>query len=206
VIGSDLTFQLLVVRFLAGLIIATVQGATIAAVAVLLGDQGPRHDGRLTLLPTSHADLLGLGTLLLTGFGWSKAVNIEPEQLRWGRWGLVVAALAGSVALLLLAYLILLLVIPLLILLPYTAGITAAAFVRSTAQLCVWLALFALLPIPPLAGGQFLAALRVRLPSSAGVMGGVLLLVLSILGITRAVLAPAYNIVAPVVLGVDLVR
>ena len=200
----DLTLQLVVMRFLAGLIIATVQGLTIAGVAVLLGDKGPRYDGRLTPVPTAHVDLLGLGTLMLTGFGWSKAVDIDPTQLRFGRWGLVIAALAGSIALLVIGWLILHLVIPLLTVLPYTSGVTAAAFVRSTAQLCVWMALFTLLPVPPLAGAQFLAALGIRLPPPAGIVIGCILLALSILGVTRTVLTPAYDLVAPLVLGVDV--
>lgn len=202
----DLTLQLVVMRFLAGLIIATVQGLTIAGVAVLLGDKGPRYDGRLTPVPTTHVDLLGLGTLMLTGFGLSKAVDIDPAQLRFGRWGLVIAALAGSVALLVVGWLILHLVIPLLTVLPYTSGVTAAAFVRSTAQLCVWMALFTLLPVPPLAGAHFLAALGIRLPPAAGIVIGCILLALSILGVTRTVLTPAYDIVAPLVLGVDVAR
>jgi len=206
VIGADLTLQLLAMRLFAGLIIATVQGATIVAVAVFLGDKGPRYDGRLTLVPTRHVDLLGLGSLLLTGFGWSKAVTVDAAEMRFGRWGLVIAALAGSLALLVTAYLLLMLVIPLLTLLPYTAGVVAAAFVRSAAQLCVWMALFTLLPIPPLAGAHFLAALGVRLPPAAGIVIGCALLVLSVLGVTRAVLTPVYELVATVVLGVDLVR
>ncbi len=90
--------------------------------------------------------------------------------------------------------------------LPYTSGVTAAAFVRSTAQLCVWMALFTLLPVPPLAGAHFLAALGIRLPPAAGIVIGCILLALSILGVTRTVLAPAYDIVAPLVLGVDVAR
>ena len=134
-IGSELTIQLLVLRFFAGLIIATVQGAALAGVAVLLGDQGPRHDRRLTLLPFVHVDLLGLGSLILTGFGWGRPVAIDAGQVRYGRWGLVLAVLASSLALLAVAYLILFLVIPLLTLLPFTAGIGAAAC--SAAHRCV---------------------------------------------------------------------
>lgn len=205
-IGADLTLQLLAMRLFAGLIIAMVQGATIAAVAVFLGDKGPRYDGRLALVPTRHVDLLGLGSLLLTGFGWSKPVAVDAAELRLGRWGLVIAAFAGSLALLVAAYVILMLVIPLLTLLPYTAGVTAAAFVRSAAQLCVWMALFTLLPVPPLAGAHLLAALGIRPPPAAGIVIGCVLLVLSIVGITRAVLTPVYVPVATVLLGVDLVR
>lgn len=202
----DLTLQLVVMRFLAGLIIATIQGGVIAAAAVLLGDKGPRYDGRLTPVPTAHVDLLGLGTLMLTGFGWTKAVDVDPGELRFGRWGLVIAVLAGSIALLATAWLILHLVIPLLTFLPYTSGVTAAAFVRSTAQLCVWMALFTLLPVPPLAGAHFLTALGIRLPPQAGIVIGCILLALSILGVTRTVLAPAYGVIAPLVLGVDVAR
>ena len=203
-IVSELTIQLIVLRLFAGLIIALVQGATIAAVAVMLGDRGPRYDGRLTLNPFRHVDLLGLGSIMLTGFGWSRPVAIEAAQLRWGRWGLVAAALAGSVALLAAAWLLLLLVIPLLTLLPYTAGLTTAAFVRVAARLCVWMALFTLLPVPPLAGAHLLAALGIRLPPSAGVVIGWGLVLASLFGITRIALTPAYDIVAPLVLGRNL--
>jgi Zn-dependent protease len=206
VIAQDLTIQLAVLRFLAGLLIAGVQGFAIAATAVLLGDKGPRYDGRLTLLPFRHIDLIGIASLILTGFGWSKFVAIEAAQLRIGRWGLVIAALAGSVALLALAWLLLLLVVPILSYLPYTAGLTGAAFVRLAARLCVWLALFALLPIPPLAGGHFLEAIGIRLPPTATVWLGWGLLVASILGVTGMVLAPAYRLVAPLVLGVETIR
>ncbi|MCR6670114.1 hypothetical protein [Devosia ginsengisoli] len=205
-IGLDLTLQLVVTRFLAGVIIATVQGATIATIAVLLGDRGPRYDGRLTLSPASHIDLLGLGSLMLAGFGWSRSVAIDPGQLRIGRWGLVLAALAGSLALLVAGWLLTLLVIPALTLLPHTAALVVAAFLRSAAQLCVWMALFTLVPVPPLAGAHILAALGVRLPSAAGMVIGCLLLALSVLGITRMVLAPAYQILAPLVLGADFAR
>ena len=205
-IGLDLTLQLVVTRFLAGVLMAIVQGATIAAIAVLLGDKGVRHDGRLTLSPTSHVDLLGLGTLMLTGFGWSKEVAIEREQLRWGPMGLVLATLAGSAAPLVFGWLILFLVIPALTLLPHTAALVVAAFIRSTAQLCVWMALLALVPVPPLAGAHFLAALGIKLPSRAGLIIGCLLLVLSLFGITRTVLLPAYQVVAPLVIGAELGR
>lgn len=202
--GSDLTLQLVVMRLFAGLIIATVQGATIAAVAVALGDKGPRHDGRLTLLPVGHLDPLGLGSLMLTGYGWSKPVAIEVGLLRFGRLGPVIAVLAGSVALLVAAWLILLLVIPALTLLPHTAALAVSAFLRVAARLCLWMALFALLPVPPLAGVHLLQAVGIRLPASAGIWIGWVLLLLSFFGVTRMVLMPVYDIIAPLVLGPEL--
>lgn len=205
-IGFDLTLSLAAMRLFAGLIIVTVQGAMIAGVAVLLGDKGPRHDGRLTLLPFGHVDLLGLASLILGGFGWSKPVAVETGQLRVGRWGQVIVALAGVLVLVVLAWLLLLLVVPALTLLPQTAALTVAAFLRVAARLCVWMALFTLLPLPPLAGAHLLEAAGIRLPASVGLWIGVALAVLSILGITRTVLAPVYDIIAPLVLGPDLTR
>ena len=205
-LGGDLTVQLVVLRLFAGLLLVTVHGAVIAAAAVLLGDKGPRYDRRLTVLPFGHVDLVGLGSIMLSGFGWSKPVAIETAQLRFGRWGLVIVVLVGSVVLLALAYLILLLVIPALTLLPYTAGLTIAAFARVAARLSVWMALLALVPVPPLAGAHLLAAVGIRLPPATGVVIGWVLLVASLLGITRLVLMPVYEIIAPLLLGAELAR
>lgn len=205
-IGSELTLQLLALRLFAALMIAPVQGATIAAVAVLLGDKGPRHDGRLTLVPFRHIDLLGLGSLMLTGFGWSKQVSIEAEQLRFGRWGLMIAPLAGSTVLLAIGYLMLVLVIPSLTILPHTTALAAAAFERGAARLFVWMALFTILPIPPLAGAHFLEAVGIRLPAWTGILVGWGLLLASLFGITRMVLMPVYDVIAPLVLGAEYAR
>jgi hypothetical protein len=188
-------------RFFAGLIIVTIHGAVIAWAALLLGDKGPRYDGRTTLAPWGHVDLVGLVSFMLSGFGWGKPVALDAQELRFGRWGLVIAVLAGSAALLVLAYLLVVLTIPVLTYLPYTAGLTGAAFLRLAARLCVWAALLALVPLPPLAGRQFLAALGLRLPKAAGMWIGWGLLVVSFLGFTRLVLAPAYGVVGPLVLG-----
>jgi hypothetical protein len=84
-LGLDLTIQLVVLRLVAGVLMVTVHGMAIAAAAVLLGDKGPRYDGRLTLLPTRHIDFVGLGSIMLSGFGWSRPVAIETAQLRFGR-------------------------------------------------------------------------------------------------------------------------
>lgn len=200
-IGSELTIQLVMFRLVAGLIIATVHGATIAAAAVLLGDKGPRYDERLSLQPFRHVDLLGLGSIIVSGFGWSRPVGIDSAQMGAGRWGLVIAALAGSAALLVAAFALQFLITPALTLLPHTAGLTSAAFLRLTMRLCVWMALFSLLPLPPLAGAHLLGAAGIRLPAISGTVIGWALLVASAFGITRIVLSPLYNLVAPLVLG-----
>jgi len=202
-IGPDLTPQAVMMRLLAGLLIAMVQGAAIAGTAVLLGDKGPRHDGRFALLSWSHVDLLGLGSLMLTGFGWGRPVAVDPHELRPGRWGLLAVVLAGSISLLLTSFLLLQLVAPLLRGLDFTAGVTAVAFVREAARLCVVMALLSLLPIPPLAGAHFLAALGVPVPRQAGSYLGWVIVIASVLGVTRLVLKPGFDVIAPLVLGPD---
>src|SRR3569833_1789810 len=85
-IGPGLTVDLVVMRLIAGVIIALVQGLAITAVAVLLGDKGPRYDGRLTAWPWGHVDLVGLLSMTHSGFGWGRPVAVDPGQLRFGRW------------------------------------------------------------------------------------------------------------------------
>jgi hypothetical protein len=203
-IGAEITIQLAAMRLLSGLIIAAVHGATLAAVGVLLGDKGPRHDGRLTAMPFGHVDLVGLASMVLGGFGWSKPVALDPAHMRFGRWGVVLTVLAGSLALLLLGWLLLQLVVPALTLLPHTPALVVAAFLRTASRLCVWAAIFALVPLPPLAGAHFLAILGIRLPQAAGLVIGWVLLVASLLGVTRIALAPIYNLIAPLLLGAQV--
>ena len=135
-----------------------------AAVAVMRGDQTPRIDGRLSLNPTHHLDPLGTVAILLIGFGWAKPVRINPFRLR-GPYGAALVALAGPFANLLIAFV---LVIPIKLVL--LAGSFDAAWppwrlLQVAFILNVVLAVFNLLPIPPLDGYSFLSALfRRRLP------------------------------------------
>jgi len=66
--------------------------------------------------------------------------------------------------------------------------------------------LFTLLPLPPLAGAQFLQALGVRLPAAAGMLVGFGLFVMSALGITRTLLLPLFRVLEPLVLGPGFTR
>lgn len=200
-LGYELTLQLAAMRLVSGLVIAVVQGLTMAGVAIALGDKGPRYDGRLN--PFSHIDLGGLAAMVVTGFGWSKPVAIDAAEMRVGRWGLVLAPIAGSLALLLAGWVMLQLVIPALTLLPHTAAIVVAAFLRTMAQLCVWMALLSLVPLPPLAGAHFLAALGVRLPAAAGLIAAWALFVVSLLGTARTLLTPIYAAIAAPLFGPD---
>ena len=131
--------------------------------ATRLGDDTPRLDGRVTLNPLAHVDWLG--TVLLPALtslfgggllGWGRAVNTNPSKLRGGLNGLALVSLAGpasnivfSVA---LAFAAVFLARPL----P-----AAADFAARGVTLSLYLALFNLLPVPPLDGSKLLLALRI---------------------------------------------
>jgi len=75
-----------------------------AWVADRFGDPQPRLDGRLTLDPTVHLDLLGSILLLIVGFGWARPVRITPHILRRRSQAAVMwVSLAGPASNLLLA-------------------------------------------------------------------------------------------------------
>jgi len=197
----DLTVQLLVFRVLALLIIVPVHGLVVAGTAVLLGDKGPKYDGRVTVVPASHIDLAGAIGLVVFGLGWGKPVDVDAGQLRTGRLGIVVVILAGFAGLLVLSVLLTALIPPALTTLSHTAALTTAAFLRACGSLSIWVALLGLVPIPPLAGGMLLGAYGIRVPRQAEWVLVALLFVAVATGVARQLLEPAHDALASVILG-----
>ncbi|MGB9605176.1 MAG: site-2 protease family protein [Bryobacteraceae bacterium] len=131
--------------------------------ATRLGDDTPRRQGRLSLNPLAHVDWLGTVLLpaltSLSGYGflgWGRAVLTDPAALRGGWGGLALVALAGPAMNVVMA-----------VLLGAGAALTAttAPLVSALAVKGMWLslylALFNLMPVPPLDGSKFLLAARV---------------------------------------------
>jgi Zn-dependent protease len=197
----DLTINLIVLRLLSLLIIAPVQRVTVAATAVALGDAGPKLDGELTGDPLRHLDLFGTLSSIIFGIGWSRSVTVDLAKYRTGRAGVVVVIIAAFAALLVTAFVLRMLVIPALTMLPFTAGLTVAAFLRVAAELGLWFALLGLVPIPPLTGGLLLAALGIRVSRQAQWMLAAGLLVAVGMGLVRNLLGPAHALLASVVVG-----
>jgi Zn-dependent protease len=200
----DLTPQQLILRFCALLFVAAVHGLAVAGTALALGDAGPRHDGRLSLNPFAHLDILGGISAVLFSVGWIKPVAIDPAQLRPGRIGLVLVVVVAA-AVTLLGALALRLIRPLLLpVLPDTASALAFALIETTIQLSVWFALINLLPLPCLTGGHLLAAIappwRVAFWRSRTVVA-VLLALLAATGWITGLLAPAYQMLAGMISG-----
>ena len=200
----DFSLQQLVLRLCALLFIVAVHGLAIAATAVALGDPGPRQDGRLTLNPFAHLDVLGGVSALLFSVGWIRPIAIDPAELRPGRAGLALAVIAGAAATLVSA-LVLRLVRPMVLpLLPDTASALAFALIEMTGTLSVWFALLNLLPVPSLTGSHLL---MIAIPQAGRWVArlqpfvAVLLAVLAATGWVTELLAPAYRVLAGPILG-----
>ena len=128
-----------------------------ALAAYRLGDSTARFMGRLTLNPFAHLDPLGAILILLVGFGWAKPTPYNPYNLRGGKTGEAIVALAGPVSNLVLAIAA---AIPLRYI--YETGIEVPELVTYTLGTFVFfnvlLAVFNFIPVPPLDGSKLLYA------------------------------------------------
>jgi Zn-dependent protease len=130
-----------------------------AWVAEKLGDPTPREEGRVTLNPLVHVDWMGtvilpaLTSLFTGGFlGWGRPVNTNVARLRGHYNGLVLVALAGPASNVVFAMLMAIIGL---------FWIDGQQILFRAAYLSIYLALFNLLPVPPLDGSKFLLAAKV---------------------------------------------
>ena len=125
-------------------------------VANKLGDPTAKYSGRLTLNPIAHLDMMGSLMILFVGFGWAKPVPVDSRYLANPRTDMMKIAFAGPASNLLLAFI-------------------AGTFIRFTGnlgpissmlmmftQINIMLAVFNMIPIPPLDGSQIFSGLMVR--------------------------------------------
>ena len=196
---TDLTLQTIGFHVLALLIIIAIQGGILAGTAVLLGDKGPKYDGRLTIVPFRHIDFIGAISLIIFGLGWAKPMDIDSQQFRIRRFSIVATILTGFIGLLVTATLLNELVLTALTMLPFTMGIATAEFLRTASSLTVWFALLSLIPIPPLTGGMLISMIGIRVPRKTQWILAVILLVAVATGVIHQLLDPAYSVVASLI-------
>jgi Zn-dependent protease len=203
----NFTLSQLLMRLCAVVLVSTLQGFAIAATARALGDDGPKHDGRLSIDPLRHVDLIGGAVALIFAVGWARWVAVDPRALRHGRFDLLLVAFAGFAALV-LGVLALRFARPFLLpLLPDTAAATAFALVQTIIEVGLGSALIGLLPLPPLVGGHLLVAVAPKLrqqPSGIELFLGLIVAALVATGAVAGVLDPAFRLLMRMVLGEDV--
>jgi Zn-dependent protease len=171
-------------------------------VALLNGDPTARLSGRITLNPIPHIDPIGTillpALLLLTGsrllFGWAKPVPVNPSYFRDHRLGEITTSFAGPASNLLLALLFSFL------LRSGAGGPGLLLFAYYGCTINIFLALFNLIPIPPLDGSHLVSAFLpynlLQYYRYLEPVGFILILVLFYTGIMGMVLMPIFRLIA----------
>ena len=206
----DINVAQVFIAFVVLLFSLTVHECAHAWTANRLGDPTARALGRISLNPMVHADLLGTIVFPLVAMitnapliGWAKPVPVDTRRLRQPRRDYMLVAAAGPVSNLLIAFVAAsaLAVLPIS---PQTLGeanlsAPLATILSRLVVLNVLLAVFNMIPIPPLDGGNVLAGLLP--PSMAGAYNGlrrygfVLLYALVLTGGFEAIVIPPFRFI-----------
>ena len=153
---GNVSLESLIAGIIALLVGLTFHEFSHAAVADSLGDHRPRAMGRLTLNPIAHVDPIGALMLVIAGFGWAKPVMVNPAALRGGRQAMAMVAFAGPISNVVVAVAFAIAFRAIIL-----AGVDSGFILNLVAlivQLNVLLAIFNLVPIPPLDGYNVLLA------------------------------------------------
>ena len=148
-------------RVAAVLLCLTVHEVSHGLAALALGDPTAKSMHRLSLNPLRHIDWIGLAMMFAAGFGWAKAVPVDPRYFKKPKQGMALTALAGPVSNFILAILAIGISKAIYLYAPYTPMFDAifSLCLYTIAPLSVGLGLFNLLPIPPLDGSKIAAVL-----------------------------------------------
>jgi Zn-dependent protease len=149
-----------VLKYLPGIILGlTVHEFSHAWVAHRCGDSTSKDQGRVTLNPLKHIDLLGFFMLIIAGFGWAKPVQFNEQNLRNPKTDIMKIAVAGPLSNAVIAMLLSIIFSAYTSILPaYTENwmnIVSEVFIYGI-YLNWGLFIFNLIPLPPLDGSHLL--------------------------------------------------
>jgi Zn-dependent protease len=173
--------------------------------AYRLGDPTAKLQGRLTLNPLSHLDPIGALMLVLVRFGWAKPVPIDTRFFKNPKRDIILVSLAGAGGNILTAAFFGIIVRRLLFMVPMSPRIGTLVYIFVTLMIIINLnlAVFNLLPIPPLDGSKLLYVL---LPPSQMKYyywieryGFYILLIMLALGLFQGVLGPVVGVLYSIV-------
>lgn len=152
----------MVVVVAASLLCITVHETCHGLAALWMGDDTAKRQGRLSLNPLRHVDVMGLVMMALVRFGWAKPVPIDMRRFRNPKGGMALTALAGPVSNVMLAFFAMLIracCYPAYLLSDSTVWTYVILFLEYVAVLSAGLAVFNLFPVPPLDGSKVLFAI-----------------------------------------------
>ena len=129
-------------------------------VAYKLGDTTAKDEGRLTFNPLAHLNPIGTIMIFLFGIGYARPVPVNPNRFKHPKSGMALVSLAGPIANLLMGFIFNFIYIAIYSKAPGADGFLGAVeyFLYFAAWINVSLAVFNLIPIPPLDGSKVLAA------------------------------------------------
>ena len=134
--------------------------------AYKMGDETAKHMGRLNINPMSHLDPIGALCLFLFGFGWARPVPVNPRNFKTGKFksGMVWTSVAGPLSNLIIAF-ISLLILNIIYKIPIGESLVISRvfsliviLLYTLISMNISLAVFNLIPIPPLDGSKILNA------------------------------------------------
>lgn len=152
------------IRILIMFLAIPIHEASHAYAAKLCGDDTPEKQGRLTLNPFIHLDFFGSLLMIFSGFGWGRPVIVNPSKFKHRKLDSVLVALAGPLSNLIFAFVIKVAYVLLMKYEVFSPFSNMPEIIEIIIELNIYLAVFNIIPVPPLDGSKLLLAL---LPSKA---------------------------------------